>query len=322
MAFDKKNGGASSSGGGRFIKEPRAFDGLNEERAATWLSRMNRLKRSAKINDEEMLLIVEENLIDKAESWWNVEGSKAENWEKFESSFKNRYLSDLEDRWWSAIYALKQGDEYRSVDEVAIRMEELFNLLGNKDQGLLVWCTFLNAINPNIAYEIEKENKPATFAIIAKERARQVEKSQLKYGVVSTSRQETNELGPKVSSQDLMTDKHDFSDSKSEASAMSSVMSLVDKLEKLSINLVALQDAVANNNSRNNLYGAPSRRPNSEGQPMGGIVCFSCGEPGHKKYECTNVVSNETKAPPTTGSNSLPLGTNGKDSGKANEYQQ
>ncbi|EPB88731.1 hypothetical protein HMPREF1544_04490 [Mucor circinelloides 1006PhL] len=320
MAFDKKNGGASSSGGGRFIKEPRAFDGLNEERAATWLSRMNRLKRSAKISDEEMLLIVEENLVDKAESWWNVEGSKAENWEKFESSFKNQYLSDLEDRWWSAIYALKQGDEYRSVDEVAIRMEELFNLLGNKDQGLLV-RTFLNAIKPNIAYEIEKESKPATFAI-AKERARQVEKSQLKYGVVSTSRQEVKEQGSKVNNQDLIADKHEFSDSQSEASAMSSVMSLVDKLEKLSINLVALQDAVANNNSRNNLYGAPSRRPNSGGQAMGGIVCFSCGEPGHKKYECTNVVSNEAKAPPTTGSNSLPLGTNGKDSGKANEYQQ
>lgn len=253
MAFDKKNGGASSSGGGRFIKEPRAFDGLNEERAATWLSRMNRLKRSAKINDEEMLLIVEENLIDKAESWWNVEGSKAENWEKFESLFKNQYLSDLEDRWWSAIYALKQGDEYRSVDEVAIRMEELFNLLGNKDQGLLV-RTFLNAINPNIAYEIEKESKPATFAI-AKERARQVEKSQLKYGV---ARQDANEVVYKVKSQEPVMDKHDFPDSKSEASTMSSVMSLVDKLEKLSINLVALQDAVANN-SRNSSYGVPAR---------------------------------------------------------------
>ncbi|KAG1122097.1 hypothetical protein G6F42_011801 [Rhizopus arrhizus] len=317
MAFDKKNGGASSSGGGRFIKEPRAFDGLNEERAATWLSRMNRLKRSAKINDEEMLLIVEENLIDKAESWWNVEGSKAENWEKFESLFKNQYLSDLEDRWWSAIYALKQGDEYRSVDEVAIRMEELFNLLGNKDQGLLV-RTFLNAINPNIAYEIEKESKPATFAI-AKERARQVEKSQLKYGV---ARQDANEVVYKVKSQEPVMDKHDFPDSKSEASTMSSVMSLVDKLEKLSINLVALQDAVANN-SRNSSYGAPHRRSNSGHQVMGGIVCYSCGEPGHKKYECTNEVSNESKAPPTTGSNSLPLGANnGKDSGKANEYQQ
>ena len=314
MALDKKNGGASSMGG-RFLKEPKAFDGINEERAATWLSRMNRLKRSAKINDEEMLLIVEENLIDKAESWWNVVGSKADTWEGFESLFKNQYLADLEDRWWSAIYCLKQGDEYRTVDEVAIRMEELFNLLGNKDQGLLV-RTFLNAINSNIAYEIEKESKPATFAI-AKERARQVEKSQLKYGVVARSRQGVAEIGSMGNNQDQTTGSHDNSDNNSEFSAMSSVMSLVDKLEKLSINLVALQEANMNNKSSHSYSNAPRRPPHT-----GGIVCFGCGEPGHKKYECPKEMDNDSKAPPLTGSNSLPLGTTSKDSGKANEYQQ
>ncbi|KAK4512303.1 uncharacterized protein ATC70_009916 [Mucor velutinosus] len=314
MAIDKKNGGEPSSGG-RFLREPRSFDGVNEERAATWMSRMNRLKKSARINDEEMLLIVEENLVDKAESWWNVVGSKADTWEKFESLFKAQYLSDLEDRWWSAIYGLKQGDEYRSVDEVAIRMEELFNLLGNKDQGLLV-RTFLNAINSNIAYEVEKESKPATFAV-AKERARQVEKSQLKYGVVASNRQGALEIGPLSNMQEQIADNHEITDSNSEISAMSSVMSLVDKLEKLSINLVALQEATVNNNKNSNAYGSAPRRSYS-----GGIVCFLCGEPGHKKYECTKEMVNDAKAPPVTGANSLPLGTNGKDSGKASEYQQ
>ena len=133
-----------------------------------------------------MLLIVEENLVMRAESWWHVVGSKAETWE----AFKKQYLSDLEDKWWSAIYVLKQGERFRSVDEVAIRMQELFNLLGNKkDQGLHMRSTFLNAIKPNIAYDVEKENKSNTFAI-AKERARQIEKSQVKYGVSSSQTDE------------------------------------------------------------------------------------------------------------------------------------
>ncbi|KAK4521020.1 uncharacterized protein ATC70_004008 [Mucor velutinosus] len=195
MAIDKKNGGKSCSGG-RFLRDPRSFDGVNEERAATWMSRMNRLKKSARIHDEETLLIVEENLVDKAESWWNVVGPKADTWEKFESLFKTQYLSDLEDS---------------SVDKVAIRMEELFNFLGNKDQSLLV-RTFLNAINSNIAYEVEKESKPATFAV-AKERARQVEKSLLKYGVVVSNRQGTLKTGSLSNMQEQVADNYEITDS-------------------------------------------------------------------------------------------------------------
>lgn len=318
MALERKNG---SNGGAhtRFLKEPKAFNGENEEQAAVWLSRMNRLKKSAKINDEEMLLIVEENLVMRAESWWHVVGSRAENWEQFEEAFKKQYLSDLEDKWWSAIYELRQGDEFRSVDEVAIRMEELFNLLGNKDQGLHV-RTFLKAIKPKIAYEVEKENKPNTFAI-AKERARQIERSQLKYGLSNARQDEvTPENNNRRSQAGAM---EEFQDNKSEASAMSSVMSLVEKLEKLSINLVALQEAVSTAppiQSNGNGYNYGARRPGGSNQ--GGIVCFGCGEPGHKKYECKNeeFMGNKHAKPPLSGSNSLPLGD--KSSGKANEHQQ
>lgn len=175
-------------------------------------------------------------------------------------------MSDLEDKWWSAIYELRQGDEFRSVDKVAIRMEELFNLLGNKDQGLHV-RTFLKAIKPKIAYEVEKENKPSTFAI-AKERARQIERSHLKYGLSNTRQ---DEVTPEINNRRSQVDAiEEFQDNKSEASAMSSVMSLVEKLEKLSINLVALQEAVStapptqsNGNGYNN-YGA--RRPGGSNQ--------------------------------------------------------
>ncbi|CEP17895.1 hypothetical protein [Parasitella parasitica] len=77
MALERKNGTISS--GARFIKEPKAFDGNDEGKASVWLARINRLKKSDKISDEEMLIIVEENLVGKAESWWDVVGAKTEN---------------------------------------------------------------------------------------------------------------------------------------------------------------------------------------------------------------------------------------------------
>ncbi|CEP08647.1 hypothetical protein [Parasitella parasitica] len=66
MALERKNGTGSAA---RFMREPKAFNDENEEQAAIWLGRMNRLKKSAKIQDEEMLIVVEENLTDRAESW-------------------------------------------------------------------------------------------------------------------------------------------------------------------------------------------------------------------------------------------------------------
>ncbi|CEP18960.1 hypothetical protein [Parasitella parasitica] len=117
-------------------------------------------------------------------------------------------------------------------------MEELFNLLNNKDQGLLV-RTFLNAIKkPAIAYEVEKDNRPTTFAV-AKERARQVKKSsQVKYGMAGTHGESAKLGNNLVASSNL-----DIQDDRSGVTAISSILSLADRLEKLSINLVALQEA-------------------------------------------------------------------------------
>ena len=67
MALERKHGSNDGAHHTRFLKEPKAFNGKNEEQTAVvWLSRINRLKKSAKINDEEMLLTVEGNLVMRA----------------------------------------------------------------------------------------------------------------------------------------------------------------------------------------------------------------------------------------------------------------
>jgi hypothetical protein len=67
----------------------------------------------------------------------------------------------------------------------------------------------------------------------------------------------------------------------SEASAVSSMFSLVDKLERLSVNLVNLSQS---SGKAQNFTAMKTSAPNTG--PTRRFVCFFCDKEGHKKYDC------------------------------------
>ena len=136
----------------RFLNEPKNFSGDGDaNKAVNWLNKMEKLKTTTKLSEDEILFIVGDHMVGKAEVWWNVIGSKAANWETFKEAFKKHYLSDQEDKWWQQLHSIKQGVDYETIDDLSLKMQELFFMLSNSSQSFQVRI-FLNAINPKIAF--------------------------------------------------------------------------------------------------------------------------------------------------------------------------
>ena len=245
-----------------------------------------------------MCLISGHHLVGKAETWFNVVGSKAKTWDEFVSSFRTYYLQDQEDKWWYQLQNLKQGPDYPSVDDLALKMQELLTFLDNKSESLQV-RTFLNAIHKSVACEIEKEGTPKTLDI-AKEKAKLIERSFAKYGADANVSfgSDSFSVGSAVGSS-------------VDTGSVSSMMSMIDRLEKLSINFIKLDEAlIGRGNSGSG--SVPSRSP---------LVCFFCNEEGHKKPDCPEW--NKKQGHPATDSNAVEIGFRAveQDSGKDKEYQ-
>lgn len=293
------------------VMEPKEFSGcsLNGEdvgnEALSWLKKVERIKVTGKLSDEETLFFIGDYLIKKAETWYNVVGSKATTWSGFVALFKKQYLIDQEDKWWSELQNMKQGRD-DSIDDVALKMEELFILLENKNETYQV-RTFLSAIDKKIAFEVEKDGTPLTFDD-AKTKAKQIDKSLKKYvmkngGSFGFTQQDEN-----------CDDRNSFLETRSEVS------SLVARLEQLSINLVKLSETVSSG------YSNVNPKASFESKKFSGpFVCYNCGESGHKKWDCPVLIKEEkTKNNLGTGSNAIPLNNsrmNNEDSGKDNEHQ-
>jgi hypothetical protein len=170
----------------KLIGDPKKFGGYAKDdqslttEAHTWLQRMTRLKETAKLDDNEILFVAGEHLVDKAQLWWIVTERKVKKRDEFKAAFNKQYLADKEESYWTMLQELKQEND-DSVDNVALKMEELFTLL-NLNNNTFQVRTFLGAIKPAIAFEVERENSPKTLDI-AKERAKAVEKNLVKYHV-------------------------------------------------------------------------------------------------------------------------------------------
>ncbi|KAL0582330.1 hypothetical protein ABG067_007817, partial [Albugo candida] len=247
--INNKNSSGTERGAFKWrLSEPKVFSGVSKgndlgAEALSWMNKMDRIKMSSKMDDEEILFLVDDYLSEKATTWFNVVGKKATSWNEFVKIFKKQYLVDQEDKWWSQLQSMKQGPE-DSIDDIALRMEELFGLLGNKNEAYQV-RTFLSAINPKWAYEIEKETTPATFNE-AKAKAKQIEKSDKKYksGAILTGEPINSNFGGSIAS---------FGSSDNSSSYSSDISSLlVSKLEQLSINLVKLNENVLLNQRQSN----------------------------------------------------------------------
>jgi hypothetical protein len=284
----------------KLIGDPKKFSGYAKDEqsltteAHTWLQRMTRLKDTAKLDDNEILFVAGEHLVEKAQLWWTVTERKVNKWDEFITAFNKQYLADKEDSYWTMLQELKQGNN-DSVDDVALKMEELFVLL-NLNNNTFQVRTFLGAIKPAIAFEVERENSPKTLDI-AKERAKAVEKNFVKYHV-----------GYKNNSSALPVPVNHMNGSNSSVAsdgwktAASNMESIADRLERMQINFVEATKKQNYNGYRFNRDGQP---------PQDRIVCYKCGEPGHKSYQCTK----DSKETPVTGSNTVPV-QSGKEKGQ------
>lgn len=310
------------------VSEPKDFSGIcapgedlgNE--AFIWLKKMDRLKKSAKFSDEETLFLVGDHLVKKAETWFNVVGSKAKTWDSFVIAFKKQYLADQEDKWWYQLQTMKQSDN-DTIDDIALKMEELFELLENKSKVFQI-RTFLSAIRPEIGFEVEKDGTPESFED-AKLKAKRIEKSLMKYdfsrsinGPISANK-EAGSRKEFFQKNQVLKDS-DFSSATSVTS--NDMSSLVAKLEQLSINLVKLNEGAIQRQST----ARPMYTVNNSGQNNGSRVftCFYCREEGHKKYDCPKFIRDQNPSNVATGSNSVPIGSNSannEESGKGKERQ-
>lgn len=312
------------------VSEPKDFSGVSVvggdlgNEAYVWLRKIERLKTTARLSDEESLFLVGNHLVQKAETWFNVVGIKSKSWGEFVVAFKKQYLADQEDKWWFQLQTMKQG-EGDSIDDVALKMEELFELLENKSVAFQI-RSFLSAIKPGIAFEVEKEGTPESFED-AKLKAKRVEKSLNKYdlnrnGVTGISYVEKH--GDLMKSSGYLGDRSVKEGSVSDTSsiATSEVSSLVAKLEQLSINLVKLNEK-ATTFTRQPAMNRPQYTNNMPNPRV--FTCFYCHDEGHKKYDCPKYIRDHSQSNPATGSNSIPIGgaTNdvSNDSGKGQERQ-
>lgn len=306
------------------VVEPKDFSGVSVagedlgDEAYVWLKKMERFKNSLKLSDEEALFVVGDHLVKKAETWFNVIGMKAKTWSEFVVAFKRQYMVDQEDKWWYSLQTMKQGED-DSIDDVALKMEELFELLDTKSQVFQV-RTFLAAIRPNIGFEVEKDGTPVSFQE-AKIKAKRIEKSFLKY---DPSRMGGVNSGSVVDLKKDYAKNHSFKkDSFSESSGMSTsdVSSLVAKLEQLSINLVKLNEGVV---QRASVPKPSVPFGNSGNNVRNNYVCYYCRDEGHKKYDCPKFLRDQGQSVPNsgpaTGSNAVPI-RNVEESGKGKEQQ-
>ena len=318
----------SQQGGGGMMRklnwrmtQPKEFDGVGKQgrdlgtEASSWLKKMNRFKVTAKLSDEEALFIVGEHLVRKAETWFNIVGSKASSWNEFTEKFKQQYMADMEERWWQVLQTMKQ-QEGDSIDDMALKMEELFELVNNKSPVFQIQ-TFLAAIDGKVAVEVEKEGYPVSFEE-AKTRAKRIEKSFIKYGrmaspaPVVTGNNKVVTIGSSYETENFYDKKSSSSDAESVSSFGTDVSLLAARLEQLEINIVKIGEHITNQKHAMPVKPYVPR----------GLTCYHCGAEGHRKYDCKIFLDQQNQTNnvkgPVTGSNAIPIGNSNNVSGASN----
>ncbi|KAG1440015.1 hypothetical protein G6F56_012078 [Rhizopus delemar] len=164
---DSTSPGTSRQNGGnltRFLNDIKDFSGITGgfdgtggstmNNPLTWFKKLDRLKDLARLTDKEILLIAADHLTGKAEAWFEVACRDIKTWDTFQMVFKKKYCVGMEDIWWGQIRHMKQGPS-ESVDDVNVKLRELFTLVQVSDERLMI-RSFLDAIEPDLTWEVER----------------------------------------------------------------------------------------------------------------------------------------------------------------------
>ncbi|KAG0737908.1 hypothetical protein G6F62_009218 [Rhizopus arrhizus] len=305
MAGESSSGTASvtsSSGNShlvRFLREIPEFSGptsLQQNGRAvfsnplSWLKQLGRLRELAGIGDREALLIARDHLTGKAEKWYDRSCADVRTWKDFSERFKEKFCTGLEDYWWAEISNTKQSSE-EDVEDIDIKLRELFSLVGVTDEKLKI-RSFMDAINPTVAWEVERSenmNKLSKLedVVNAAVRAEGIIKKYRFKGVTVQ--------GPPVvkpNHEDYREGDNILSDNQSVKST-STMDDLLKEFRDLKISLVKSignNSSTATNGSRN-------------------LSCFYCKKEGHRKIECPEFLKSKQEKDniPATGANTIPL---------------
>ncbi|KAG2215692.1 hypothetical protein INT45_013355 [Circinella minor] len=140
----------------KFISAPGTFSGTKRGKNPTvWLGEIKHLWQRGNFTNDKVLLIAGSNLKGQAGLWWTSLEDSILTWDAFEEAFHARFISaEHREAWWSEIEAIKQQDN-KSVESVAYKLQELFDLVGPVDEIFQI-CYFTQVIDPNIAYRMEE----------------------------------------------------------------------------------------------------------------------------------------------------------------------
>lgn len=303
----------------RFLNDPENFSGsASGVKPLNWIKRLQRLKELAELTDKEMLLIASDHLTGKAENWYEVVASKkCSTWLEFVGAFKMKYCEDQDDRWWRELNSLRQlSDE--TVEDVDVRLRELCALLEIDDDRTMVRA-FLDAINEDIAYEVERENikngkrllKSYDIVVSA---ATKLERVKTKYHRQIGG---SSVVNPSVATPSVVAP--------SAGSESGTINDLLNEFRQLKISMLN----AAERNGPSAVTGNQANVLNTS-VPVRQIVCYDCGEPGHKRYQCPRRNASSTTATAgsssvATGANAVPIGSKDvsatSSSGKAMEHR-
>ncbi|KAI8378237.1 hypothetical protein EDC96DRAFT_435442 [Choanephora cucurbitarum] len=266
----------------KFMSDPTDFSGdIRRTNPINWLKKLDRIKTLGQLNDESILLIAVDHLTEQAGCWYNLTytGNEDTTWVEFKAAFKAKYCIGQTEVWWDEIHNIKQlSDE--SIEDVEIRMRELFQLVEVKDERMIK-RTFLKAIHSEIALEVERsgiDDKTTLQDLVLK--AMKAEKFLRKYKNADKT-QNSSTAPSSIPGRDYNPYSHDKYGYQTSTTSVGgdSMSDLIKEFREMKVSLLK---ATSTNNSGSNQNHKNSQ--NTSGKRS--FACFYCKEEGHRKADC------------------------------------
>ena len=296
----------------RFMNSLPNFSGDMEGRQSenncknplSWLRKMERLRHVAKLTDDESIIIASDHLTGTAERWYDVNCQRLLTWGSFVNAFTEKFNGDMENFWYDQLHNMRQGSNKMStVESVALRLQELFTTLQIYTPKAQIRY-FLDAIDPDLACQLEQLPTPFKSFNEVVEAAKRIESAKKRYQLKKNGDQEKDVNSPNQGLGIIRPPKIVAYASTASDSQTNILEKLLQQFTEMKLLLKKQQEdtAVILNNRQ-------FRRDTTSV-----LTCYNCGQTGHKKPDCPKLV----RTTPATGANVVPIsnmGSQGKELG-------